>query len=169
MHARGPEFDSQHLREKKGKKNSSHFCHVTFFQIFQLVPGTDLSFGGFHHHNPGCLTIVVSMGKGLPRAQVFWQWVPSRWCYSETMYNLEEIRTSLEVDPCGGPRGLTPGSTSCTVSLPVLCRRRASASLTGMLLCHSVLRPKLPLQVFGHSDYTVNKTLTETCPLCSLP
>lgn len=25
LHARGPEFDSQHLREKKGKKNSSHF------------------------------------------------------------------------------------------------------------------------------------------------
>lgn len=63
LHARGPEFESQHLGEKKGKKNSSHFCHVTFFQVFQLVHGIDLSFGGFHHHNPGCLTIVVSMGK----------------------------------------------------------------------------------------------------------
>lgn len=34
LNARGPEFDSQHLGEKKGKKNSSHFCHVTFFQVF---------------------------------------------------------------------------------------------------------------------------------------
>lgn len=39
-HATGPEFDSPHLREKKGKKNSSHFCHITFFQIFRLVRGT---------------------------------------------------------------------------------------------------------------------------------